>query len=350
MKTYIGIDYHKRYSYGVIMTERRQIIKQGRFDNHPQALREFIGNNGGPGCKAVLEATRNWTVMHDWLEEHADEVVLAHPLKLKAIAEARIKTDKIDATTLAELLRCELIPCAHVSSPQARVIKRLLRHRIFLVRLRTMAKNRIHDLLDRHPLLRAQRQAEYLFSGVGIAWMRQLELPEAERDVLDSELTLLEHLNGQVKDADGLLKRVGRNDARVRRLKTIPGIGPFIAMVLISEIDTVDRFRSAAKLHAYAGVIPSTRASGGKTYHGGIIKASNKYLRWAMIEAVWPAIRKDWALRQMYDRLAKRKGTNTARVAVARRLLSIVYRVLKDNRDYQPNVTIQRTSAGLGTA
>ena len=95
--------------------------------------------------------------MHDWLEHHTGEVALAHPMKLKAIAEARIKTDKIDATTLAEMLRCDLILRTHVSSPQARVIKRLLRHRIFLVRIRTMAKNRIHDLLDRYPLLCAQR-------------------------------------------------------------------------------------------------------------------------------------------------------------------------------------------------
>ena len=173
----MGIDYHKRYTYGVIMTEDRTILKQGQFANHPEALAGFIGDHGGEDCHAVLEATRNWTVMHDWLEQHADEVVLAHPMKLKAIAEARIKTDKIDATTLAELLRCDLIPRAHVSSPQARVIKRLLRHRIFLVRIRTMVKNRIHDLLDRHPLLRAQRRAEYVFSSTIDATVAERQPP-----------------------------------------------------------------------------------------------------------------------------------------------------------------------------
>jgi len=288
--------------------------------------------------------------MHDWLEEHTGEVLLAHPMKLKAIAETRIKTDKIDATTLAELLRCDLIPRAHISSPQARVIKRLLRHRIFLVRIRTMVKNRIHDLLDRYPLLRAQRQAEYVFSKSGIAWMRQLELPQADRDILDAELTLLEHLDAQVKSADGLLRDVGRNDSCVRRLQTIPGVGPFIAMVLISEIDDINRFPRPAKLHAYAGLIPSTHASGGRTHHGRIIKASNKYLRWAMIEAVWPAIRKDWSLQALYERLARRKGANIAKVAVARRLLTIVYRVLAEHRDYRPVVVMKQTSVGLGFA
>jgi len=95
--------------------------------------------------------------MHDWLEELAGDVTLAHPLKVKAIAEAKIKTDKIDATTLAHLLRCDLVPAAYVRSPQARILTNLLRHRMFLVRVQTMTKNRIHVLLDRHPLIRSGR-------------------------------------------------------------------------------------------------------------------------------------------------------------------------------------------------
>ena len=346
MKTYVGIDFHKNYSYGVIMTQDRQILKHGKFANHPQALAQFLNSHRGEHCTAVLEATRNWTIMHDWLEELTDGVTLAHPGKLKAIAEAKIKTDKIDATILADLLRCDLIPPAHVSSPQARVIKRLLRHRIFLVRVRTMLKNRIHDLLDRHPLLRSQWVAEELFSRNGLAWMRALDLPPADRRILDSELTMVEQLGLQIKEVERLLANVGRQDPRVARLRTIPGIGPFFALVLVAEIDDIHRFSSAAKLHAYAGVIPSTQASGGKTYHGRIIKHSNKYLRWAMIEAAWPAIRKDETLREIYERIAVRRGGNIAKVAVARRLLTIVYRLLMENRDYLPGTTIQ-TSAGL---
>jgi len=116
MKTYVGVDYHKKFSYGTIMTEEGEIIKQGRFANHPEAVSGFLGEHSGASCSAVLEATRNWTVMHDWLEELVDDVTLAHPLKVKAIAEAKIKTDKIDATTLAHLLRCDLIPSDTSSS------------------------------------------------------------------------------------------------------------------------------------------------------------------------------------------------------------------------------------------
>jgi transposase len=351
MKTFFGVDYHKRFSYGVIMNEQRQILKHGRFDNSLSAVGEFLGGHAGDDCSAVLEATRCWCVMHDWLEGLAGEVTLAHPKRLRAIAEAAIKTDKIDATTLADLLRCDLIPRAHVASPEARLVKRLLRHRMFLVRVATMAKNRIHDLLDRHPGQRAEWQADELFTKKGVRWMRSLPLDEVDRHILHSELDLLDHLGGQIAQTDELLAKVGQADPRVARLDTAPGIGRYTAMLLVSEIDDIARFSSAEKLHAYAGLIPSTHASGGKVYHGRIIKDSNKYLRWALIEAVTAATRKEPQLNRFYCRLARKKGSNTARVATARRLLTIIYRMWREERDYRvSNQRTDRSSADLVNA
>jgi len=335
VKTFFGVDYHKRFSYGTIMGETGEILKQGRFGNQPEALERFLGEYGGHACSAVLEATRNWCVMHDWLEEVTGEVTLAHPLKVKAIAEAKVKTDKIDATILAHLLRCDLIPAAHVCSPAARVLKNLLRHRMFLVRLQTMTKNRIHVLLDRYPAIRSERRATELFTKIGIAWLKQVELPTYDRHILDSEVLLLGHLQAQVKQADRWLMQIGKKDPRVQRLMSIPGIGKSFALLLVCEIDDIARFASPKKLHAYAGLVPSTYASGERTFHGRITKAGNKFLRWAMVEAVWPAIQKDEALNQYYHRLAQRKGPNPAKVATARRLLTIVYRVLAENREYR---------------
>ena len=335
MKTFFGVDYHKAFSYGAIMDETGEILKRGRFANRPEAVAGFLGEHGGDACSAVLEATRNWCVMHDWLEEVVGEVTLAHCLKVRAIAEAKIKTDKIDATTLAHLLRCDLIPPAYVCSPEGRVLKNLLRHRMFLVRLQTMTKNRIHVLLDRHPGIREQRKATELFTRLGIAWLKEVALPTYDRHILDSEVTLLEHLREQIHQADRWLSQTGRKDGRVRRLMTIPGIGRTFALLLLSEIDDIGRFISPKKLHAYAGLVPSTYASGGRTFHGRITKSGNKYLRWAMVEAVWPAIQKDAVLQAYYQRLAQRKGANVAKVATARRLLTIVYRVLREDREYR---------------
>ena len=335
MKTYFGVDYHKKYSHGTIMNEKGKILKQGRFSNHRESADQFLNGYGGDNCFSVLEATRNWTVMYDILEELTSDVTLAHPLKVKAIAEAKIKTDKIDSRTLAHLLRCDLVPSAYVCSPQARIIKNLLRHRMFLVRVQTMVKNRIHVLLDRNPDVHSQRSASGLFTQIGIAELKGVMLPEYERYILNSELSLLEHLQAQIKQADKMLAGVGSKDKRVKHLMSIPGIGKSFALLIISEIDDVKRFRTNKKLHAYAGLVPSTYSSGGRTFHGRIIKAANKYLRWSMVEAVWPAIRKDAGLNQYYKRIASRKGANPAKIATARRLLTIVYRILKENREYR---------------
>jgi transposase len=335
METFVSVDYHKRFSYGAIMNAAGEILKEGRFANHSEAVAAFLGPYAGPSCCAVLEATRNWCVMYDWLEAQVGEVKLAHPRKVRAIAEAKIKTDKIDAQTLAHLLRADLIPEAYVCSPMTRVLKNLVRHRVFLVRVQTMAKNRIHVLLDRHPVIRAEYRADALFSGKGIGWMRSVELPASDRLILDKELDLLEFVRDQLRELARQLNRVATEDPRADRLTTIPGIGKTLALLLLSEIDDIGRFRSARKLHAYAGLVPSTHASGGRTYHGRIIKQGNKAIRWAMVEAVWPAIRKDDDLRRYYERLRRRKGPNPAKVATARRLLTIVYRVLKENREYR---------------
>jgi transposase len=197
-----------------------------------------------------------------------------------------------------------------------------------------MVKNRIHVLLDRHPEIGFQRSASGLFTKIGIAELKRIELPKYDRYILDSELDLLEHLQEQIKQADRWLAGIGKKDKRVKHLMSIPGVGRAFALLLVSEIDDVGRFRTDKKLHAYAGLVPSTYSSGGKTFHGRIIKCSNKYIRWAMVEAVWPAIVKDAGLNQYYSRIAHRKGANPAKVATARRLLTIVYRVLKGDREY----------------
>ena len=335
MKTYFGVDYHKKFSHGTIMNEKGKILKQGRFSNHRDSIAQFLEDYGGNNCLSVLEATRNWTVMHDILEELTSDVTLAHPLKVKAIAEAKIKTDKIDSTTLAHLLRCDLVPAAYVCSPKARIIKNLLRHRMFLVRLQTMVNNRIHVLLDRNPEVHSQRSACGLFTKKGITELKQVRLARYDRYILDSELALLEHLQTQIQQADKMLSSVGSKDKRVKYLMSIPGIGRAFALLIVSEVDDIKRFRTDKKLHAYAGLVPSTYSSGNRTFHGRIIKSANKYLRWAMVEAVWPAIRKDAGLHQFYSRIAYRKGANPAKVATARKLLTIVYRILKENREYR---------------
>ena len=333
---YIGVDHHKKFSYLAMMDEKGKVIKEGRINNDVESLKRFIGKREEPKA-AVLEAGRNWTVMHDWLEEEVGEVKLAHPKKVKAIAEAKIKTDKIDAKILAHLLRADLVPEAYVPKKETRQLKNVLRQRMFLVRVSTMVKNRIHNLLDRHPEVQNQIDLGDLFGSQGKEWLRVVELAPAERKLLDQELELLEYVQEKIKESDGWVKRTGENDARVKRLMSVPGIGKFFGLLMAVEIDDIKRFRNQEKLASYSGLIPSVHMSADKAFYGKIVSHGNKYLRWALIEAVWPAIRQDLGLRMLYEKMKAKKNVNVAKVAVARRLCMIVYRVLSEDRDYQEN-------------
>jgi len=331
----VGIDYHKKFSYGTIMDEKGKIIKQGMMQNSLTGVSKFInGSKGKEEIRAVMEATRNWTLMYDWLEEVTDDVKLAHPLKVKAIAEAKIKTDKIDSVTLAHLLRCNLLPEAYVASKPARDVRQVLRQRMFFVRVQTMLKNRIRGIIDKHPEA-GNPPYEEVFGKAGIEWLKKAGFPETERKIIDEDLALLKTVKEQIEKSDKSVEEIGKKDLRVKYLSSIPGIGTFFSVLLCYEIDDINRFRTDKKLHAYAGLVPSTYASGNKVFHGHITKQGNKYIRWAMIEAVWPAIRSDIELRTHYEKLKIKKGANCAKVATAKRLLTIVYRVLKEERYYK---------------
>jgi len=166
-------------------------------------------------------------------------------------------------------------------------------------------------------------------------WLRRAVLPGQDNQLLASELELLEVLKRKISESNGTVKELARGDKRVKLLRSIPGLGPFFSVLVAKEIDDITRFRDEKKLCAYAGLVPSTYASGGKVFHGKITKLGNKWLRWALIEAVPPAIRSDPDLFAYYQRLKVRKGANAAAVATARRLLTIVYRVLSQERLYE---------------
>lgn len=341
MQTYIGVDYHRGYSYMTAMDEKGKIYKQGRVANQLEAVKEFINQASANGnSAAVLEATRNWTVMHDWLEELVEEVHLAHPLKVKAIAEARIKTDKIDARVLAHLLRCDLLPEAYVPEKATRSARNVLRQRMFFVRVRTMIKNRIWHLVDRYPELANSIPCKELFSKQGLEWLKTVSVKEQDRDILNEDLSLYHALEERIRRSNELIEKLSRGNTKVKLLKTIPGIGEFFAVLISNEVDDISRFSSEKKFFSYIGIIPSTYSSGGRTFHGRLTKQGNKYLRWALVEAVSTAARCDSELGAYYRRLKARKGPNPAKIATARLLATIIYRVLKQRRPYYPGKTI----------
>lgn len=340
---YIGVDYHKRYSHMVVQNQQGKVLRSGQVMNGMDAVKRFLSPFSDQKTHAVVEATRNWTVMYDWLEAVCDDVVLANPLKVKAIAEAKIKTDKIDATILAHLLRADLMPTAHVPGQFARALRSALRERMYFVRMRTMIKNRVHTIFDRYPEeAKPLKPQTDLFGKAGREQLKQMNLSEVDRILVDRECDFIDELNKYIKATEGTIKSLVKSRSDIKRLMSIPGVGEFTAWLLVAELDQIERFRNAKKLAAYAGLVPSTHSSGGKTFHGRIIKGGNKYIRWAMIEAIVPAIRVDEELRGDYERIKAKKGYNKAKVAVARKLLTIVYHVLKEKRHYKKKNKLER--------
>lgn len=286
--------------------------------------------------KAVLEATRNWGLIYEWLQEILDDVALTHLLKIRAIAEARIKTDKISADILCDLLRSNLLPDAYVPTKETREGKNIIRQRMFFVRVQTMIKNRMYTTLDRHlEILSKAPDVSDLFGASGIEWLRQAVLPGQDNRLLASEIELLQVLKQKISESNGMVKELAKGDKRVKLPRSIPGLGRFFSVLVAKEIDDISRFRVEKKLCSYASLVPSTYTSGGKVFHGRITKTGNKWLRWAFIKSVSPAIKSDADLYAYYQRLKISKGANAARVATARRLLTVVYCVLNKERLYE---------------
>jgi len=216
-----------------------------------------------------------------------------------------------------------------------------MRIRAYWVSKQTEVKNKIRALLAQQReevRLEVEKLQDGLFSPKGLEFLDQLSLETREKEVLDDLVEGYQEIRGHIRKSDGLVRALYGEIEEAARIDTVPGFATMLSVLMAVEIADVRRFSRPAALHSYAGVIPSTYSSGERCYHGHITKQGNAWLRWAALEAVTPAIKKDFSLRVLYSRLARRKGANVAKVAVARRLLTIIYRVLTEKRDYIPTM------------
>jgi transposase len=258
---YVGVDIHKKYSVLCALDESGRKLREGRVEgNSARGFAQFFAGLEGPS-KAVVEACWNWGLIHDELEEleSVEEVVLAHPYKTRLIADAQIKTDRLDAHALGTLLRGNLVARAHVPGRETRARKNLLRQRLYWARLRTMLRNRIHALLDRQRELELP-QCSDVFGVRGLGFLRRLELAEPDATLLREQLALHDLIAQQMKAQEKRIAAEFKTEAVQQHLLSVPGIGITLAAVIGCEIDQIGRFNSAEKLCAYAGVVPTTHA------------------------------------------------------------------------------------------
>jgi transposase len=326
---HVGVDLHKQVSQVAVLTEEGEIT-QTRLENDPELVEGFFRKI--PPAKVAIEASGTWWWLVDLLEDLGHQPVLSHPKQTKAIASARLKNDKVDAERLALLLRGDLLPTVWIPPREIREARELVRHRVHLIWMRTTIKNQLHALLARRNL--RPSSYERWMTQRGLKELRSLELGSIPRRIREDCLHGLQVLDEQIERLEDELDRRWAADPRVRRLVTVPGIGAFIATLLVVELGEIDRFPTAKHMASYVGLTPRIRASANRLREGHISKEGNRLVRWALVVAATTAARCPGPLRAWHGGLAKRRGKKIARVALARRMTEIVYQIWKEEIDF----------------
>lgn len=334
MSRFIGLDVHRNSLEACFMDARGRVLERQTISVTRAAVGEFA-RTLMPTDRVVLESTSNSWPLVDLLEPHVAEVAVSNPLITRAIAQSKVKTDKIDASVLAHLLRCDYIPKVWTPDMDTRLIRFLTNRRAQLIADRTSFKNRIHSCLAQAlvPALGGD-----LFSGPGRKWLSSVELPVHLRAAVDSSLRQLDQVESELERMAPEIQKKAHDTDQVRLLMTLPGVDYTVAMGLLGAIGDISRFRDANHLTAYLGLTPSTRQSGGpgsKTYHGPITRRGNSKARWLLVQAAQHVMKHPGPLGVFMRRLARRKNRNVAIVAGARKVVVVVYHMLTNDEPYR---------------
>ena len=330
---HIGVDLHRTFCYVTALDANGSVLHQGRINNQREALQEYFRRWPSP-VRVVFEACSFWPAFVEAVESEVAQLYMVHPQRVKAIASAKLKNDRVDSLTLAHLLRADLLPLAWLADRETRQRRTRTRVRIELGRLRTRLKNRIHALLHQQGL---RPPVSDLFGKAGRAWLATAPLPPAEQEAMVCYLALLDSCQQQVEQRQRALLAATADDDRVRWLSSIPGIGGYGANIILAEIGDITRFDRKA-LFSFAGLVPRVRESADKSWHGPITRAGSSRLRWIMVEAAVTAVRTSPGARAFFERLCRRKPRHVARVALARKLLGAVYALLRDGACFDERV------------
>jgi transposase len=323
---YVGVDLHRRRSVIVRMSPDGEQLSTVKIDNDPIALAAAIAS-AGPNPHVVVEATYGWYWAGDVIEQCGATLHLAHPLGMKGItSNRRVKNDVRDAVLLADLLRLGSLPEAWIAPPAIRELRELVRYRTKLVNMRSSLKSQAHAVMAKEGVLPTLTD---MFGPAGQKALDAMPLGRAYTIRMESLRDLMEAYDDQVSMLEKEIHRQLKDHAGYRAIQAIDGVGRVFAAIFVAEIGDVHRFSGPEKLCSWAGLTPKHRESDTTVHRGSITKQGSKLVRWAAIEAVAKR-RGGPKLRADFHRIADRRGKPKARVAVARRLLSLVYYGLRD--------------------
>jgi transposase len=330
--TFIGIDYHKRFSMICFGDANGNVLAFHKLYHEREAVKQFFMNLKHTRC--AIESCRGYEWLIDLVQDLGIKITVCNPKKIKLIVETRCKTDKIDSKTLMVLLAKDFLPSSYIPTIEERKLRELLRWRALLVRNVTRIKCAISCLVDKENLALNQKD---LFTKRGLAFLQNAPLSDTHRILLNKQLDVLLELENRVRDEDKWAKAESNRLPGATNLQTIPGFGPLISLIYIAEVGNVARFRSACQVSAYAGLVSSVYQSADTRRQGSISKEGPSYLRAALVQAAWVAIQKNTYFRQKFNSIAFRRGRNKAITAIARKLCEIAFRLIRDNAVFDEN-------------
>jgi transposase len=325
------MDVHRSFAQ-VAVFDRGKVTAEFRVELEHDAVVAF-GQKLRKDDEVILEATGNTSAIVRLLTPFVARVVIANPLQVKAIAHARVKTDKVDAKILAQLHAAGFLPEVWVADDDTLNLRRLVSERAALVRSVRRVKSRVQAVLHANLV---PKYSGHLFGKGGRDWLSTAPLPKAERDLLARHLDELDWLNGKLEKLDGAMARIALDDTRTRKLMTIAGISSVVATAVIAAIGDISRFPTPDRLASYFGLTPRVRQSGDRgAIHGRISKQGNAIARTMLIEAAWSAASVPGPLRAFFLRIKDRKGLNVAAVATARKIANLIWHLLTKEAPYR---------------
>lgn len=336
---FVGIDFHKKTSVVALGDVSGRVLEQITLQNELSQIRTYFKQFHGLEC--VVESCRGYEWLVEELEEMGHTVHMGDARSIKLIAQTRCKTDKIDSRLLMELIAKDYLPTCYQPTRQERMLRELVRHRAQLVRSSVKHKLRVHAHLDKE-----NKGIFSPFTMQGRQKLNEVKLTENRRQQVDDELEIIDFLELKIAEQDAKIKYIARTNPDVALLKTIPGFETLMAIAFIAEVGDIKRFKKAKQVAAFLGLVPRVYSSGDTRRNGRITKCGSKLMRWMLVQSAWNAIRASSNLRKMFLDIERRKGKKVAVVAVARKLATIAYHVLKEKTEYQESLL----DAGLARA
>ena len=330
---YIGLDVHKKTISYCIKTAEGRIVREGKLEASRSTLRSWAEGLREPWCGA-MEATLFSAWIYDTLKPYAQRLVMGHPAKMKAITAGKKKSDTIDARTIADLLRCDLLPVCYVFPPEMRDLRRLLRYRNMVVRQSVRMQNKMAGLLMESgtTFVKDKLHGKKYFSEL----MKSLEeVPESVKDLLRMSRGSMEMFESTQKQIVQRLLSEQALEQRVERLMGIRGVGPITALTWALEVDDPHRFSSIGDAVSYCGLTAAFRSSAGKEQRGPISKQRNAWLQTVLIEAAKLAPRWNAQLAALHARQLELGHANRATLQVARKLVAYLLAVDKSGQPFQ---------------